>query len=359
MQPDDRKMSSSLEETGDIPPPMKSAEGKKNEASAKEAEVSRPMLPESTRPAVVVGIVTHNRVKLLLKAIASVREQSYARIRLHVYDDCSTDGTNQLELSSQIATWETSASQVGYLWARNHMMGLAVEDYYVSLDDDAWFIEGDEIDIAVRFLENNPKVGAVAFDILTPDASTIRSRGEARFAAMFIGCGHVIRLKLAKEIGGYKAYPGRYGGEEQDFCLKLLDMGYSVVRLPGVHVWHDKTMLGRDLGTQQRSGVCNDLGWTVVRFPAALILPAMLWKFMAHLRFARANGLLQPTMGGIFDFVRSLRRLVELREPVSYKAIFLARKFQGSGAPTPLDTWKKYDRTTATSAEERHAEGGA
>lgn len=299
----------------------------------------------SSGASVVVGIATRNRAKILLKAIASARTQSHSPTRVHVFDDCSDDGACELRQTEPDVTWEVSAAPVGIIKARNQLMLQATEDFYVSLDDDAWFIKGDEVEIAVRYLQDNPWVGAVAFDILTPDADKIRPRGRVRSVSMFIGCGHVIRLDLARQLRGYKVYPGFYGGEEQDFCLKLLDLGFSVALLEGVHVWHDKTMMGRDIATQHRSGVCNDLSRIFVRFPAAVLVPAVFLKFLSHLRFAKANKLVRPTLEGTMDFVGSMQELLRLREPVSWRTIRKARKIQGVTAPTPLDTWKKFDRS--------------
>jgi GT2 family glycosyltransferase len=294
---------------------------------------------------VVLGIATRNRAKALLNALRSARSQSLQISRIHVFDDCSTDETCQLRLSEADVTWDFSARPLGIIAARNHMMLAASENYFVSLDDDAWFLDGDELDIAVRYLNDNQKVGAVAFDILTPDASERKPRGEARSVAIFVGCAHVVRVELVKRIGGYKAYPGYYGGEEQDLCLKLLDLDCSIALLPGVHVWHDKTMVGRDLKAQHRSGVCNDLCRTFVRYPGALVAPTLLWKLLMHLRFAIANGLFRPAINGVGDFLRSLPGLSDLRDPVGYRAVALARRLRDVRAPLSLERWKRHDQS--------------
>ena len=196
---------------------------------------------------VVVGLATHNRADVLRKAIGSALDQSFAPLRVAVIDDASSDETPSLRHEFKSVSWERWEQGHGYVRARNQMMLTAAENYYVSLDDDSWFIKGDEIAIAVDFLERHRQVAAVAFDILSPDRPNQISRGAQRLVATFIGCGHLLRLSVVKELGGYAEFPGAYGVEEKDLCLRLIDAGYQIVKLDGVHVWHDKSGLARDI----------------------------------------------------------------------------------------------------------------
>lgn len=218
----------------------------------------------------------------------------------------------------------------GYLEARNFMMSESSEKYFVSLDDDAWFLAGDEIQVAVDHLDANPGVAAVAFDILSPERPHPRSRTRPLETHMFIGCGHVLRLGAAKAAGLYAANPGFYGGEEKDLCIRLLDLGWEIHLLPGVHVWHEKTMMARDLEAQHRSGVCNDLAFALRRCP----MPALFWVFpmkaMSHLRFAVSNQRLLPCVRGVADCVSSITRIWKGRRPV--RAATFSRFVQRSRA---------------------------
>ena len=107
--------------------------------------------------------------------------------------------------------------------ARNYWMTSAVEEYFVSIDDDAWFVEGDEIERAVDYLENNKSFAAVAFDVLSHDRPNSVPRDQRRPTAMFVGCGHALRLAAIRSVGVYEASPGSWGSEEKDLCLRLMD----------------------------------------------------------------------------------------------------------------------------------------
>src|SRR5258708_2669434 len=120
-------------------------------------------------PRVLVGIVTHNRAGILPKAIESALSQSYPNIEVAVLDDGSDDGTSALQSDFPAVQWQRWESPRGYLEARNLLMRTARADYYLSLDDDAWFTDTDEIAVAIEYLEANPKVAGGAFNFLGPD----------------------------------------------------------------------------------------------------------------------------------------------------------------------------------------------
>jgi GT2 family glycosyltransferase len=189
-------------------------------------------------------------------------------------------------------------------------------DFYLSLDDDAWFMSDDEISIAAQHMESNPKVAAAAFDILSPDRNKSSSRSEPRPTHLFIGCGHMLRTSAIRECGFYAPGPGQYGAEETDLCIRLLDRNWEIQFLPGVHVWHDKTTIARDIPAQHRSGVCNDLAFAARRCPFPLVLGVIPVKLINHVRFAAKNHLLKPCLAGLGLFLSQLLFVFKSRNPV-------------------------------------------
>jgi glycosyltransferase involved in cell wall biosynthesis len=280
-------------------------------------------MTDKTMPSVVVGIATRNRAALLSKAIESAYAQSHRPLGVAIIDDASDDDTPDLRARFPAAAWQRWDVPEGYVRARNAMMLNAHDTYYVSLDDDAWFLKGDEIAVAVAHLEQHPHTAAVAFDILSPDRPKERKRGAVTAVGTFIGCGHVLRLSAVRALGGYRPFPGSYGAEEKDLCLQFLDKGYDIVRLDGVHVWHDKTPLVRDLARQHRSGVCNDLSFALRRTPSGLLGPALAWKAGRQITFAMSHRLVGACLLGFGDFLSHLRLVWASRDPV--KAATLAR----------------------------------
>jgi glycosyltransferase involved in cell wall biosynthesis len=269
---------------------------------------------------VLIGITTHNRAAILPKAIQSALDQDYPDKEVAVFDDASTDGTREVQARFPQVRWYRVEEKQGYLPARNQLMSETDAEFYFSLDDDAWFIKGDEISQGIKLMSAHPEVAALAYDILSPDRPDTVERGAARLTHMYIGCGHLLRLSAAKEIGYYTPSPGFYGSEEIDLCVQLLDRGHEIMYLPGVHVWHDKAMLARDLRAQQCSNVCNDLVFAYRRCPFPMVLWMIPGKALSHLSHSISRGSVRPCLQGLLLFMKSLRRLAPTRKPVSQPA---------------------------------------
>jgi len=273
-------------------------------------------------PKVTIGIISKNRAEILPKAINSALTQSYPNKEVVVLDDCSTDNTRDLCAEYSAVKWILEDEPNGIALGRNKLMQQSDGDFFCSLDDDAWFLENNELEIAIDYLLANPDVAAIAFDILSPDQPTTRAVTEPRETNIYIGCGHILRLSIVKEVGYYHVFPGFYGGEEKDLCIRLIDKGYKIYKLPGVHIWHDKTLVARDLPKQHRSGVFNDLVFTYRCTPVLYLPLAIVNKFYNHFKFSfgyqKAN-LLMPCLNAFKDFIKFYFQSKIEREAVSIK----------------------------------------
>jgi GT2 family glycosyltransferase len=265
---------------------------------------------------VLIGITTRNRAEILRIAILSALAQDYPHKQVAVFDDASTDDTPALRDEFPQVRWYRVEESQGYLPARNRMMRDTDADLYFSLDDDSWFMSGDEISRGVCLLRQRSEVAAVAYDILTPSRPDVAGRSELRLVHTVDGCGSLVRLSAARDAGLFIPNPGFYGGEENDLCLRLLERGHEIVMMPGVHVWHQRTMIARDVPEQWRSGVCNDLVFALRRCPWPMVLWFIPGKIFNHLRYAVGRGLIRPYVKGIALFLRSLPALLATREAV-------------------------------------------
>jgi glycosyltransferase involved in cell wall biosynthesis len=286
------------------------------------------MEKSSMRGRVLIGIVTKDRADILPKAIESALSQEGAWIRVSVIDDGSQDATPEVQQRFRSVEWIRWPDSRGHMTARNFWMSRGAEDYFVSLDDDAWFQKGDEIEKACLIMDGNARIGAIAFDILSPDRPESKARVGVEHVACFIGCGHMLRLSAVREVGGYEVFPGMYGAEEKDLCLRLMDAGYDIVRSKGVHVWHDKTAVARQIPAQHRSGVCNDLVMTLRRTPSYLLPAAMIAKLYRHFLFAVRKGLTRPALAGFALFFRSLPEAWRSRKPVKASTLRVFMKLR-------------------------------
>jgi GT2 family glycosyltransferase len=275
---------------------------------------------------VLVGITTHNRAGILAKSIQSALDQDYADKEVAVYDDASTDDTPLLRSKFPGISWSRVDKNQGLLAARNQLMRESDADFYFSLDDDAWFMKGDEISHGVAFMRERPEVAALAYDILSPDRPQPAERTKPVKTNLIIGCGHMLRLSAVREVSFYTPNPGNYGAEESDLCVRLLDRKHEIFYLPGVHVWHEKSSLARKSDAQYSSSVCNDLAFALRRCPFPMVLAGVPAKLLTHLRFAIRNQLFGAYLVGVGKFLGALPAIIRTRKAVSNSAMIEFRR---------------------------------
>ncbi|MBE2181047.1 MAG: glycosyltransferase family 2 protein [Chthoniobacterales bacterium] len=296
-----------------------------------------------------IGIVTMNRPEDLRKCLASCVSQTYKPKEIVVCDN-STDVQARrmnVEVAAEFPDVRIDGGEAGrsLIEARAAMMAEPGYDLFCCVDDDAWFSGCDEIARAVGEFIKTSALAGIAFDILSPDRPEPVERQPGRPAMSFVGCGHMLRREMVLAAGNYADLPGPYGSEERDLCLRFLDRGWEVRFLPGVHVWHDKSSVGRDWGRQHRSGTLNDLMFGFLRAPMPDVLYYLPGKAFNLVRWGwkgrkeeRWAGLL-----GVVDFVRCLPRYIQKRSPVSCRTF---RAFFESGrrsAEKPRD-WEGNER---------------
>lgn len=275
---------------------------------------------------VLIGITTHNRADILARSIQSALDQDYADKQIAVFDDASTDDTPSIKSRFPNVSWYRADRNQGYLAARNKLMRETDADFYFSLDDDAWFLNGDEISQGVSLMKQRPEVAALAYDILSPDKPQTVARVKPFQTNVFIGCGHMLRLSAVREVSFYTPNPGNYGAEESDLCVRLLDRQYELLYTPGVHVWHDKSAVARKSNEQYSSAVCNDLAFAMRRCPFPMVLAGLPAKLYSHFRFAISNRLLRAYATGVVKFLGAVPSLVSTRKPVSNSAMLEFRR---------------------------------
>src|SRR5262249_7532595 len=128
------------------------------------------------------------------------------------------------------------------------------------------------------------------------------------------------RLSVLKQLGGYAKFPGSYGCEEKDLCLRIIDAGYEITVLPGVHVWHDYSPDGRN-ESQYLSGLHNDLAMVLWHAPLPILLPALIGRAHQQLRLAGKINCAHVLPKVVLDFVRAAPSLWHGRRPVQCRAL--------------------------------------
>ena len=161
-------------------------------------------------PRILLGIVTKDRPELLEKSIDSAIKQSLPPTDIIIYDDASKKSYEAIKKKWPKLLWHRSEQPKGYLFYRDQILRNKNYDFIASLDDDSWFIENDSMKEGINHLEADPRIGAIAFDIIAPDKPPSINK-KAKQTHTFTGCGHIIRQSAAAAVDYYEIPPGFYG----------------------------------------------------------------------------------------------------------------------------------------------------
>ena len=186
----------------------------------------------------------------------------------------------------------------------------------------------EAIERAVRLLEADPRLAAVAFaqcdragsrwdDGMQPARSAV-----ACLVPSFIGFAHLVRRDAFIALGGYRESFEFYG-EEKDFCLRLIEAGYRTVYLPDALVVHEPDQAGRSRQRYLRYVTRNDCLTALYNEPfsrLAWLLPARL---ALYFRMRRAWKIDDPWGWAwiLRELVRCAGSVVKDRKPVSRETV--------------------------------------
>lgn len=193
-------------------------------------------------PCVSVIIPCFNQGEYLHDAVQSVLNQRYDSLEIIIVNDGSTDSTTieALKAYTSPTIRVLHTENQGLSRARNNGIAVARGRYILPLDADDAIAEG-YISRAVAVLDANPHMGIVYGEAVftgaasgrwnLPPASLHRmlTRNVIFHAAFF-------RKSAWEKTGGYNSNM-RYGLEDWDFWLSLLEQGCSIARLDCV-VYH-------------------------------------------------------------------------------------------------------------------------
>ena len=243
-----------------------------------------------------IGITTRNRPEALQRCLRSLAVVAHLSPEVLVFDDASAT-----PVSDQIGAWDLPVavrvlrddSAPAYIVGRNRMVREASASAVFLMDDDAAVFGAEALEAALRVLDADRQIGAVAFaqcelggERWDEGMQPSRSRA-ACYVASFIGFAHLLRREVFMAVGGYRNSFVFYG-EEKEFCLRLIDAGYRTVYLPDALVIHQPDQAGRSQQRYLRYVTRNDCLATLYNEPLhrlAWLLPA---RFALYFRMRRA-----------------------------------------------------------------------
>lgn len=280
-----------------------------------------------------VGIATRNRPESLARCVASLSILGDLVTDIIVIDDSSDVPVRPAldRLAADLLAKLTFISQPdhqGYIVARNSMVSLAKSEIMLMLDDDTLLLDDRGILRDLDLILQHGDVGAVACAMAHADGSPWPSSMQPSratylsYVPAYIGCAHLLRRSVFLQLGSYRSSFYFYG-EEKDYCLRLLNAGYSVVYDPDALVAHLVDRSGRSQARYLRYVIRNDCLSALYNEPLLLSLATIPVRLYRYLKMRR-HGHVQDSGGFrwiVTELVTALPEVVRDRRPVRWASI--------------------------------------
>ena len=196
---------------------------------------------------ITIMITTRNRPDDLAFTLKKLISLDLAHLPLIIVDDASDAPIVSDELANKFPRVKIVRNDVqrGLISNRNEMARISGTPYVLSLDDDSCFRNAPDLQGAVEYLAQQPRVTALQFnnvDINFGEQAVTAS--EPYRVQTYTGCGHLLKRSEFLEIGGYRA-DFVHMGEEVEFCRKAWKAGLEVHMYPKIIVDHRRTPVAR------------------------------------------------------------------------------------------------------------------
>jgi GT2 family glycosyltransferase len=249
-----------------------------------------------------IGITTRDRPEALRRCLESLVKLSALSPDVLVFDDASAHPVAELlrswGLTSTVRTLRDDRAP-GYIAGRNRLVREAAAPHVLLMDDDAAVFEPSAVVQALRVMECDDAVGAVAFaqcDVTGQRWDDAMQPARSRTACLvpaYIGFAHLVRKDAFLARGGYRESFEFYG-EEKDFCLRLIEAGAKIVYLPDALVVHEPDRAGRSQQRYLRYVTRNDCLTALYNEPLSRLMWLLPARMALYFRMRRAWRIRDP-----------------------------------------------------------------
>jgi len=295
-------------------------------------------------PLVTCFILNWNRKEETVRAINSVKIQSYKNIEILVVDNGSEDGSvNYIkEKCSDIKCIELDKNY-GCPGGRNRGIQYCNGDFIFFCDNDG-VLHCDAIKNAVKIILSDEKIAVVTGLVKDfSEESEINTFCEllndnSCQVNTFQGGISLHRKKVYTDIS---LYPDdyMYGGEEKYLSFRILDNGYKIIKNKDVVLWHKKSIVSRDIKSESVSCLCNQLVNAYQLYPIEYFLSFFLYYMLVYSLYALRYNVFKEFLIAQYSIIKRLKKYKRL--PVKRRTYYLYRKI-GSSLKCAVD--KQYKR---------------
>ena len=279
---------------------------------------------------ITVIIATKSRWVDLEKALLSLRNQT-VQPDVIVMDDNSDDGTSENIKKGfpEVKLYSFKESK-GYIVRRNEAIELAQTPYVLSIDDDCILEFQTTIEEIARFCLET-KSAAIAWPYINRNTSedllSAAPDDGMWQACTFRGCSFIVHKEMFFKAGGFRSTLV-HQGEEEDFCIRLLDLGLPVILGKGSPIVHYESPK-RSFQRVDFYGSRNLILFALFNVPLVFLplqlagstIKAIIFGFKIKRPYHKTRGVLY----GFFDGIKLLKKE---RRPVDIKTFLKYRELK-------------------------------
>ncbi|MCU0549094.1 MAG: glycosyltransferase, partial [Leptolyngbya sp. Prado105] len=285
-----------------------------------------------------VCITTRNRRADVIRCINSLILLQNIAFEIIVLDDASdialVDDQFFRELDPALTsklTFLRNEQNRGCPAARNQLVQQAKAPYVFCIDDDAELLNVESIESALKVLDADSQVGAIALSQMDETGKLFPGQPAPKayncYNPWYIGYASIFRRTLYLKLGGYREIFIAYY-EEAELCARMLNQGYYVVYLPNSIVIHHYSPLNRSELPCLRNSYRNKCFAAIYNQPFALMMISIPVNvglyFLAHARFCRKHKT-KTTYGVpwlIHELKQSFQHLWQERQPLKWQKFY-------------------------------------
>ena len=273
-------------------------------------------------PDLSIVIIEWNTVDMLRDCLASIyANDGGLTLQVIVVDNASSDGSPEMvEAEFPQVTQIRNADNRGFAAANNQAFAICTGRHVLMLNSDTYVL-GDVLAASVRYLDDNPDVGAMGCRVLNPDLTMQRTcsmwprlldlmimssglwklkrpkflgrfmmtdwkRDTLREVEVISGCYLMLRMEVLKQIGPLDE-DFFFFGEETDWCRRMGDAGWRLIFAPVGEIVHYGSASARKLN-HKRDLMLTDATVRLHRKHGGAAAGAAAWTILFGFNLSRA-----------------------------------------------------------------------
>lgn len=279
-----------------------------------------------------VVIPTFERIKTLHKCLLFLLKTSPLPKEILVHIDSGDSATENLLESfvSDKIRWITSQTRQGPGGGRNRLIQEAKSPLIASFDDDSWPLDPNYFQIATEIFAAHPQAAVLSAQEIRPKTTPPDPNGPIQPVSCFQNCACLIRRDAFLQTRGYLPLRYAYGMEEADVALQLLDLGWQILDVPQLRVFHDTELSHHASPAINAAHITNTALRAYLRYPPSH-WPLGIAQVLNRVKYAafsarRYDGILQ----GLAEIPPTIWKYRKQRNPVKASTLALSRQLSRS-----------------------------